>query len=116
MPRSTVRVSAPVRRERWKPSSSACRCVNVERAMRRSEPSVTLAKRAFRIWPTPSAVARVAPYRSSSVAGVSAMVNCGSDSPSTACLNRKGTWMAMSLEPIIRANVAPTRKRSAGSA
>eukprot|EP00967_Tisochrysis_lutea_P157973 scaffold321915_cov35-Tisochrysis_lutea.AAC.1 len=77
----------------------------------------------------PSAAIRVAPYATMSAGGVRpaatkypladgsdppaiATAARGSDSPSIACLRRKGTWIVAALPPIISKKAAPIRCRT----
>eukprot|EP00966_Prymnesium_polylepis_P009260 213719-Prymnesium_polylepis.1 len=122
-----TRERAPVCRLRWKRSSIAWRWRNVRRAIRRSAPSVTCTKSAFRSCVIASDAARVTPYSSISAVGVSAAsakvppaappaAEASSPSRSTVALKRNGTWIASSLAPIMHSSAAPTRSRSVGSA
>mmetsp|Transcript_11562 Transcript_11562/g.28075 ORF Transcript_11562/g.28075 Transcript_11562/m.28075 type:complete len:335 (-) Transcript_11562:1287-2291(-) len=130
VPRSMVRVTAPVCRLRWKDRSSRCRCSNTRSATPRIAPCATLANVALRSSLQRVAPVRAIPYPTSIAAGVSATAAPRGSaasaagpvavpaaltaSPSMACLNRKGVPTLSSLDAT-RSDTAPTtRSRCSG--
>mmetsp|Transcript_31978 Transcript_31978/g.79084 ORF Transcript_31978/g.79084 Transcript_31978/m.79084 type:complete len:213 (+) Transcript_31978:1191-1829(+) len=129
VPRSMVRVTAPVCRLRWNDRSSACRWSNALSATPRMAPCATLANVSLRSSLSRLAPARVTPYPTSITAGVNATATTGkvasaagpvmaapapTASASTAHLNISGVPTFSSLEPMRKDSAPTTRRRCSG--